>query len=118
MPSLFYRLTTDQQRLEVPLGNTFAGPEPSACWLIGGGLGDLRRFTEDLIKQGQIGSDRPTYLDARLGSGRIAAVSGDAAEEQVTIAQVLLKFSRERIKFNRGDLLEIIFGRYHAANRF
>lgn len=37
MSSLFYRLHADRTRVDVPLENAFAGPLPSACWLIGGG---------------------------------------------------------------------------------
>lgn len=35
--SLFYRLNTDQQATPVALEDLYAGPQPSACWLIGGG---------------------------------------------------------------------------------
>ncbi len=35
--SLFFRLNTDQTRIDIPLENQFAGATPSACWLIGGG---------------------------------------------------------------------------------
>lgn len=35
--SLFYRLTTDQQVLPTTWENACAGPQPSACWLIGSG---------------------------------------------------------------------------------
>lgn len=34
---LFYRLSTDQRTTSVALEGTFAGPQTSACWLIGGG---------------------------------------------------------------------------------
>ncbi|MBT6153435.1 MAG: hypothetical protein HOL01_18275 [Planctomycetaceae bacterium] len=37
MSSLFYRLHPDRSRDDAPLENVFAGPMPSACWLIGGG---------------------------------------------------------------------------------
>ncbi|VAX36621.1 hypothetical protein MNBD_PLANCTO02-2050 [hydrothermal vent metagenome] len=35
--SLFYCLETDKSRRDVALENQFAGPTPSACWLVGGG---------------------------------------------------------------------------------
>ena len=35
--TLFYRLTTDGRRIDVPLEETFAGASPSPCWLLGGG---------------------------------------------------------------------------------
>lgn len=35
--SLFFRLDTDRRAIPAPLENLFAGPQPSACWLIGGG---------------------------------------------------------------------------------
>ncbi|MEX0701192.1 MAG: hypothetical protein WD069_03775 [Planctomycetales bacterium] len=34
---LFHRLHTDGSRTEVALEDSFAGPAPSACWVIGGG---------------------------------------------------------------------------------
>lgn len=34
---MFFRLDTDQQQTAVALVNQFAGPVPSACWLVGGG---------------------------------------------------------------------------------
>lgn len=34
---MFHRLHTDQTQTPAPLENLFAGPIPSACWLIGGG---------------------------------------------------------------------------------
>lgn len=40
---MFYRLHTDGTRQDVTLGNLFAGPTRTACWIIGGGpsLADL-----------------------------------------------------------------------------
>jgi len=37
MSPIFYRLNTDHTRVPVQLENVFAGPTPSACWLVGGG---------------------------------------------------------------------------------
>lgn len=37
MPTTFYRLSTDLTRSDVPLEGLFAGPIPSACFLVGGG---------------------------------------------------------------------------------
>ena len=42
MSALFYRLHTDRTRSDVPLEDSYAGPTPSACWLIGGGPSLIR----------------------------------------------------------------------------
>ncbi|MCA8995285.1 MAG: hypothetical protein KDA88_25150, partial [Planctomycetaceae bacterium] len=34
---MFYRVFPDHARQSLPLENHFAGPQPTACWLIGGG---------------------------------------------------------------------------------
>jgi len=36
-PTLFFRLDTDGRQSPVTIEHLFAGPQPSACWLIGGG---------------------------------------------------------------------------------
>ncbi len=46
--SLFYRLDTDQQVRPSGLEDVYAGPRPSACWLIGGGP-SLRQLPHDEI---------------------------------------------------------------------
>jgi len=53
MNTVFYRLNTDQTELPVPLENLYAGPTPSACWLIGGGP-SLRQLPVDHIRDSPI----------------------------------------------------------------
>ncbi|MBW3542807.1 MAG: hypothetical protein KY476_21300 [Planctomycetes bacterium] len=50
---MFYRLSTDGSRRDVALEGTFAGPVPSACWLIGGGP-SLARLPVELVRSSPV----------------------------------------------------------------
>ncbi len=62
----FFRYTTDRRRQPVGIGNLFAGPGGSSCWLIGGGP-SLSQVDIELLK----GSPAPKMCINLAGSGLI-----------------------------------------------
>lgn len=62
----FFRCTTDKQKRNVLLQDSFAGPAGSSCWLIGGGP-SLKRADIELLKQ----SPAPKMCINLAGTGLI-----------------------------------------------
>lgn len=63
---MFYRIETDGKRQPVQLQNFYSGPQPSACWIIGGGV-SLGELPVKLIQESRI----PKFSMNLAGTGLI-----------------------------------------------